>query len=122
MKPDRPIRKPISLRFVFLALTVAMSATVGLSAFPPVTAFANSTVVKLVATVDPEAVSGNYVVISWNDLGMHCMNQFFNVMAVLPPYNTIWAQVIKRGPEPQKVTTNIKRSAVVLRVGLSGFI
>ncbi len=108
MKTNRPTRKPIQLRYMLVALAVALIATVALSAFPPVTAMANSTVVKLVAAIDPEAVNGNYVVVSWNDLGMHCMNQFFKVMAVLPPYNTVWAQVVKRGREPQVVTTNIK--------------
>ena len=45
---------------------------------------------------------GNYVVIGWNDLGMHCYNHDFQDLAVLPPYNTLWAQVIQRGDPPPK--------------------
>ena len=33
-------------------------------------------------------------VLSWNNLGMHCMDDDFSVMAILPPYNTVLAQVV----------------------------
>lgn len=49
-----------------------------------------------------------YIVLSWNDLGMHCANKDFQKMCVLPPYNNIKAQVIKRGSStslPQIVNT-----------------
>ncbi|MDB4304063.1 T9SS type A sorting domain-containing protein [Desulfosarcina sp.] len=49
-----------------------------------------------------------YIVIGWNDLGMHCANQDFSKMAVLPPYNNLLAHVIKKGTEttsPIVVTT-----------------
>ena len=35
-----------------------------------------------------------WVVLGWNDLGMHCMDGDFSVFSLLPPYNTIHAQVI----------------------------
>jgi len=38
-----------------------------------------------------------YIILSWNDLGMHCANKDFQNLCVLPPYNNIKAQVIKRG-------------------------
>lgn len=38
-----------------------------------------------------------YIVITWNDLGMHCANKDFSKIAILPPYNNIYAQVIKVG-------------------------
>ena len=50
----------------------------------------------------------NYVLLGWNDLGMHCYNHDFQDLAVLPPYNTLWAQVIKRGNPPQIVTDGIR--------------
>ena len=53
------------------------------------------------------ASSPNYVVLAWNDLGMHCYNQDFQDLAVLPPYNTLWAQVIEVGDPPQIVTSGI---------------
>ncbi|MCF8373121.1 MAG: T9SS type A sorting domain-containing protein [Bacteroidales bacterium] len=40
---------------------------------------------------------GEYIIIGWNDLGMHCANQDFSKMAVLPPYNNLMAHVIKKG-------------------------
>jgi hypothetical protein len=48
-----------------------------------------------------------YVVLSWNDLGMHCYNNDFQDLGVLPPYNTLWAQVVKRGDPPEIVTSGI---------------
>ncbi|OGU60826.1 MAG: hypothetical protein A2X64_04470 [Ignavibacteria bacterium GWF2_33_9] len=38
-----------------------------------------------------------YVILSWNDLGMHCSNKDFSTMAVLPPYNNLLCQVIRKG-------------------------
>ncbi len=38
-----------------------------------------------------------YVLLSWNDLGMHCMNQFHANMSILPPYNNVDAQLIQQG-------------------------
>ncbi len=40
---------------------------------------------------------GTHVVLSWNDLGMHCMNKDHAVLSILPPYNNLYAQVIRRG-------------------------
>lgn len=49
----------------------------------------------------PPAQTGTYVVTAWSELGMHCMDgKDYSVFAVLPPYNTIHAQVIKRGDPP----------------------
>ncbi len=48
-----------------------------------------------------------YILVAWNDLGMHCMNQWFQNLAVLPPFNTAWAQVIVRGNPPKIVTSGV---------------
>lgn len=48
-----------------------------------------------------------YVVIGWNDLGMHCYDRDYSTLAVLPPYNNLWAQVIRRGDPPQVITSGI---------------
>jgi hypothetical protein len=39
------------------------------------------------------------VVLGYNDLGMHCMNQNFSELMILPPFNTLHAQVIARSGE-----------------------
>ncbi len=59
------------------------------------------------ATAEP---LGTHVVLSWNDLGMHCMNQYHADFSVLPPFNNLVAQVIRRGDAqtlPQVVTTGV---------------
>ena len=48
-----------------------------------------------------------YVVFAWNDLGMHCLNPSYDQAVILPPYNTVWAQVIKRGNPPEIVTQGL---------------
>jgi len=56
-----------------------------------------------------EPKNNDYIVISWNDLGMHCSNKDFSKLAVLPPYNNLTTHVIKRGSattSPEIVTTN----------------
>lgn len=45
---------------------------------------------------DPEIV-----VIAHNDLGMHCMNDDFTDFLILPPFNTLRAQVIQRKGSPE---------------------
>jgi len=37
------------------------------------------------------------VVLGWNNLGMHCMDSGYSVFSILPPYNTIEAQLIVNG-------------------------
>lgn len=39
----------------------------------------------------------DYIMLSWNDLGMHCMNRDHAKFSVLPPFNNAYAQVIRRG-------------------------
>jgi hypothetical protein len=56
----------------------------------------------------PQQAKGQYVVIGWNDLGMHCYDFDYSLLSVLPPYNNLWAQVIRRGDPPQIVSTGIK--------------
>jgi len=51
--------------------------------------------------------SGDYVVLAWNDLGMHCLNPTYDQLVILPPYNTLWAQVIQRGNPPSIVTSGV---------------
>lgn len=41
-------------------------------------------------------------ILGWNNLGMHCMDSDYSVFSILPPYNTIDAQLIVAG----KLVTN----------------
>lgn len=47
----------------------------------------------------PPAVAvppGEYRVLANNDLGMHCMDREFSVFSILPPFNVVNAQVVRR--------------------------
>ncbi len=51
------------------------------------------------ATGDDDVWFDDYVVFGYNDLGMHCMNEDFSELMILPPFNTLHAQVIDRRDE-----------------------
>jgi hypothetical protein len=50
----------------------------------------------LLLALRPGGAAGptGWTVVAWNNLGMHCMDADFGVFAILPPYNTIQAQVV----------------------------
>ncbi|WP_245628798.1 cytochrome c [Salidesulfovibrio brasiliensis] len=54
-----------------------------------------------------------YVLLAWNNLGMHCISDSYSEWVLLPPANDIWAQLIKRGDKPQVVTENVKLTYTV---------
>ncbi len=49
-----------------------------------------------------------YVLLAWNNLGMHCISDSDPYWVLLPPANDLFAQLIKRGPKPQVITTGVK--------------
>jgi len=53
------------------------------------------------------AANMTYVAFAWNDLGMHCLNPTYDSAVILPPYNTVWVQVVKRGDPPEIVTAGL---------------
>ena len=50
--------------------------------------------VLVAATPIAFAQGSGYTLVGWNDLGMHCMDADYSVFSILPPYNTIHAQLI----------------------------
>jgi hypothetical protein len=52
------------------------------------------------------ATGMNYVIFAWNDLGMHCDQDDYSYFMVLPPYNTLKAQVFRRGSEGATLITS----------------
>jgi len=59
--------------------------------------FSALTLVACLISAAP-SLAAEWQVIGWNDLGMHCMDGTdFSVFSILPPYNTIHAQVIHNG-------------------------
>ena len=48
-----------------------------------------------------------YTLVAWNDLGMHCMDgRDFSVFSILPPYNNLNAQLIKKAGTSNKHITS----------------
>lgn len=56
----------------------------------------------------PQAASGAYTLVAWSELGMHCIDgSDYSVFSVLPPYNVIHAQLMKKGEPPVLVTSGV---------------
>ena len=54
----------------------------------------------------PPVQTGDYVLTAWSELGMHCMDgKDYSIFGVLPPYNTVHAQLIRRSEPPAVVST-----------------
>lgn len=64
-------------------------------------------IVAGVGAAGPRTIDTPYVVFSYNDLGMHCMQDDFSQFLILPPYNTVHAQVIRRGHSPDIETSDL---------------
>ncbi|MGA8276761.1 MAG: Ig-like domain-containing protein [Rhodanobacteraceae bacterium] len=50
--------------------------------------------IGLAAATGAHAANGDWTVVGWNNLGMQCMGSDYSVMSILPPSNTIEAQVM----------------------------
>ena len=48
-----------------------------------------------------------YVLLSWNNLGMHCISDAYKYWVLLPPANDLYAQLIRRGDPPEMVTEDV---------------
>jgi hypothetical protein len=89
---------------LFPKLGVALAAAILVPATP------SDPIAAAVRAGDERVDLGTHLVLSWNDLGMHCMNVTHATLSILPPYNNVYAQVIARGTEttaPSVVTTGI---------------
>ncbi|MEI6455041.1 MAG: T9SS type A sorting domain-containing protein [bacterium] len=61
-----------------------------------------------------------YLVIAWNDLGMHCANQDFSNMSILPPYNNHKAHVILKGSTSAMPTVMPHSSGIYVTYEIPG--
>ena len=100
---------------VFMVLIALLAASIPtttygntLSITPTINSSTETIYLPLVMNNFSTHSGDEYILVGWNDLGMHCLNADFQDLAVLPPYNTLWAQVIQRGDPPQILTENIQ--------------
>lgn len=110
------MRQPISSRqpgrvFWVLGLLAAILASAVLLPAGPVQALDFSGSASPYAYLPLVMKPGeSFVMVGWNDLGMHCYNRDFSSLGVLPPFNNLYAQVIKRGNPPELVNQQITLS------------
>lgn len=48
----------------------------------------------------------NWVLLGWNNLGMHCMDDDYSVFSILPPFNTVNAQLLWSRNGTTRLVTN----------------
>lgn len=96
----------LQLALAGMALTACI-ATVGLgvlSSSGPLPQAAGPVLNDAAGDLTPNTIA----VLAYNDLGMHCMGQDNSEMMILPPFNNLHAQVVRRsGEEPRIVTSGI---------------
>lgn len=70
----------------------------------------NGTDTEYPATPSSGATSDKYRLLAWNDLGMHCMDgNDYSVFSILPPYNTLNAQLVERQDgDAKKITSGVR--------------
>ncbi len=51
--------------------------------------------------------TSEYVLLAWNNQGMHVMTDADSLFSFLPPGNNLHAQLIKRGPTPEVITEGV---------------
>ena len=96
-------------RFLFVVTTVAFVAlacgagtTGGLLSSHAIGAAAAS------APGGGDAAMAQYSLMAWSELGMHCIDgKDYSIFSVLPPYNVIHAQLVKKGEPPTLVTSGV---------------
>jgi predicted metal-binding protein len=59
-----------------------------------------------ISPFDPE--HDEYLLLVWNDLGMHCITDSSPWFIMLPPANTLEAQLIRRGTRPELVSDGVE--------------
>ncbi len=59
---------------------------------------------KINTSGDTGSNGKDYTVLAFNDLGMHCADQDYRIFSILPPYNVLNAQVLKKGSTPQMLS------------------
>ena len=91
-------------------LTITKSGYLTTQQVAAVTAGATKTVnwalTRSYGTQAIPATGMSYVIFAWNDLGMHCDQDDYSYFMVLPPYNTLKAQVFRRGSEGASLITS----------------
>jgi hypothetical protein len=80
--------------------------------------------VALIAATSPLLAAGKpatptYKVVAWNDLGMHCACPTFAGFLLLPPFNTIRAQVLSYGTNDPVLVTSANLASLGLTIGYS---
>ncbi len=56
----------------------------------------------------PAEQGGDYVLLTWNNLGMHCISDADPYFVLLPPANDLYAQLVMRGDPPQLVSEGVE--------------
>jgi hypothetical protein len=111
---DHLMARPWFSHWVFSVILISIVAPVACLVFPggcqppPTTNPPNTNPPSVPTDGTTPGALGSMVVLGYNELGMHCMNQDFSELMILPPYNNLRAQVIDRsGEDPRIVTSGV---------------
>ncbi|HEY3265375.1 MAG TPA: hypothetical protein VGM37_00500 [Armatimonadota bacterium] len=100
MNSNRTVQKPrLGLVGIWCAAAIGALAPLALAPPPP----------GAHAQVPANAAAQmKMVILGYNELGMHCMNQDFSELCILPPFNTMRATIVDRsGSDPRIVSAGV---------------
>src|SRR3974390_214752 len=87
---------------LFLSCSAGFASAAGGASQPDASA---STPISASTSAAPNSA---YTLVAWSELGMHCIDgKDYSVFSVLPPYNVIHAQLLKKGEPPVAITSGV---------------
>ena len=104
----------MSGRARFLAAAVLLGVVLALAFTGPMTVDGGARSQGASASVPQAAPGTGHVVLAWSESGMHWYNRDYEHIAILPPGNTMLAQVIQIGDPPRVVTAGLTVTYEVL--------
>ncbi len=91
-----------------LLTIVAMISLVALSCGAGGPAPQSSSATSASSAGGSSAATSPYSLVAWTELGMHCIDgKDYSIFSILPPYNVIHAQLIKKGEPPTQITSGV---------------
>jgi mono/diheme cytochrome c family protein len=58
--------------------------------------------------IPPQEAEDEYVLLAWNNLGMHCISDSDPFWILLPPANDLFAQLVRKGQRPEIITEGVE--------------
>ncbi|HEX9019891.1 MAG TPA: hypothetical protein VF903_01380 [Nitrospirota bacterium] len=108
------MKKVLSLLSIAIAMVCVFTITKAFTEDYSSSDATSSTTSGTSSSTTSATASNNVAVLASNDLGMHCVCPSFDYFTVLPPFNTLRAQVFVKGTGDPQISTSYRVTYSVL--------